>query len=171
MSTLCLCFSLLFLIGKDELIPILCTLNLSCSNALQFHQFNGPYTSLSLSLCSRYDVKGIPEDKARILFAGNNFWGRTLAAISSSDDPTAFKGFGPYMPGFTTLQYNNLAALEAELERDGEHVAAFMVEPIQGEAGGELVASYHGITCTYIHSLYLHDKIFLSNLSNTNFPS
>lgn len=95
----------------------------------------GGETAIKLARRWGYDVKGIPEDKARILFAGNNFWGRTLAAISSSDDPTAFKGFGPYMPGFTTLQYNNLAALEAELERDGEHVAAFMVEPIQGEAG------------------------------------
>ncbi len=48
-------------------------------------------------------MKGIAEGKARILFAGNNFWGRTLAAISSSDDPTAFKGFGPFMPGFSSV--------------------------------------------------------------------
>lgn len=148
MSTLYFCFSLLFLIGKDEFN----FMHLPYNNALRYNLFHRltPHhlCIIRISLCSRYDVKGIPEDKARILFAGNNFWGRTLAAISSSDDPTAYKGFGPYMPGFTTLEYNNLAALEAELERDGEHVAAFMVEPIQGEAGGESVANYHDITCT-----------------------
>lgn len=72
-----------------------------------------------------------------MIFAGNNFWGRTLAAISSSNDPTAYKGFGPFMPGFTSVRYNNLDELEAEFEEDGENIAAFMVEPIQGEAGGE----------------------------------
>ena len=60
------------------------------------------------------------------------------AAISSSSDPTAYRGFGPYMPGFATLKYNNLEVIEAELKRDADHIAAFMVEPIQGEAGGEI---------------------------------
>ena len=80
-----------------------------------------------------YLKKGIEENKARIIFAKGNFWGRTLAAISSSDDPTSFKGFGPYMPGYDLIPYNDLKALEMELK--DPNVCAFMVEPIQGEAG------------------------------------
>jgi ornithine--oxo-acid transaminase len=80
-----------------------------------------------------YLKKGIPENKARIIFAKGNFWGRTLAAISSSDDPLSFKDFGPYMPGYDLIPYNDLEALETELK--DFNVAAFMVEPIQGEAG------------------------------------
>ena len=80
-----------------------------------------------------YQKKGIEENKARIIFAKGNFWGRTLAAISSSDDPTSYEGFGPYMPGYDLIPYNNLDALEQELE--DPNVCAFMVEPIQGEAG------------------------------------
>ena len=80
-----------------------------------------------------YQKKGIEENKARIIFAKGNFWGRTLAAISSSDDPTSYKGFGPYMPGYDLIPYNNLDALEEELK--DSNVCAFMVEPIQGEAG------------------------------------
>ena len=91
---------------------------------------------------SRYEVKGIRENQARVLFAGNNFWGRTLAAVSSSNDPTAFKGFGPYMPGFAIVEYNNVAALEAEFKKDSENIAAFMVEPIQGEAGGKFEVAF-----------------------------
>ena len=80
-----------------------------------------------------YQKKGIEENKARIIFAKGNFWGRTLAAISSSDDPTSYEGFGPYMPGYDLIPYNNLDALEKELK--DSNVCAFMVEPIQGEAG------------------------------------
>ncbi len=80
-----------------------------------------------------YLKKGIPENKARILFAKGNFWGRTLAAISSSDDPISYEGFGPYMPGYDLIPYNDLESLESELK--DPNVAAFMVEPIQGEAG------------------------------------
>ena len=80
-----------------------------------------------------YLKKGIEENKARIIFAKGNFWGRTLAAISSSDDPVSYKGFGPYMPGYDLIPYNDLNALEIELK--DLNVAAFMVEPIQGEAG------------------------------------
>ena len=80
-----------------------------------------------------YLKKGIPENQARILFAKGNFWGRTLAAISSSDDPVSYKGFGPYMPGYDLIPYNDLESLEQELK--DPNVAAFMVEPIQGEAG------------------------------------
>lgn len=95
----------------------------------------GGETAVKLARKWGYQVKGIPHNKARILFANNNFWGRTLAAISSSNDPTAFHEFGPYMPGFSTTPYGDLETLEAEFERDSEHIAAFMVEPIQGEAG------------------------------------
>jgi ornithine--oxo-acid transaminase len=80
-----------------------------------------------------YLKKLIPENKARIIFAKGNFWGRTLAAISSSDDPLSYKDFGPYMPGYDLIPYNDLNALEKELK--DPNVAAFMVEPIQGEAG------------------------------------
>jgi len=80
-----------------------------------------------------YEKKNIPENKARIIFANGNFWGRTLAAISSSDDPSSYRGFGPYMPGYDLIPYNDLEALENELK--DPNVCAFMVEPIQGEAG------------------------------------
>tara|TARA_B100000900_G_scaffold334600_1_gene295949 strand:- start:9158 stop:10369 length:1212 start_codon:yes stop_codon:yes gene_type:complete len=80
-----------------------------------------------------YMKKGIPNNKARIIFAKGNFWGRTLAAISSSDDPLSYEGFGPYMPGYDLIPYDNLEALEEEFK--DPNVAAFMVEPIQGEAG------------------------------------
>lgn len=81
-----------------------------------------------------YKVKKIPDKQAKILFAENNFWGRTLAAISASTDPQSYDGFGPFMPGFETIPYNDLAALEQKLKNDS-NFCAFMVEPIQGEAG------------------------------------
>lgn len=80
-----------------------------------------------------YLKKGIPENEAIILFAKGNFWGRTLAAISSSDDPLSYTGFGPYMPGYKLINYNDLVDLENHLQN--KNVCAFMVEPIQGEAG------------------------------------
>ena len=80
-----------------------------------------------------YEVKGIEENKAKIIFVNGNFWGRTLAAISTSDDPLSYKGFGPYMPGYETIPYNDLNALEESFQ--DKNVCAFMVEPIQGEAG------------------------------------
>jgi ornithine--oxo-acid transaminase len=95
----------------------------------------GGETAVKLARKWGYMVKGIPENKARVIFANQNFWGRTLAAISSSNDPTAYHQFGPYMPGFSHVPFNDIAALEAEFEKDGDNIAAFMVEPIQGEAG------------------------------------
>ena len=80
-----------------------------------------------------YLKKNIKKNQARIIFATGNFWGRTLAAISSSDDPLSYEGFGPYMPGYDLVPYNDLKALENELK--DPNVCAFMVEPIQGEAG------------------------------------
>ena len=89
----------------------------------------------ALKLCRKwaYKVKGIEENKAKILFAENNFWGRTLAAVSSSTDPSAYSDYGPYLPGFEIVKYNDLESLEKALE--DPNVAGFMVEPIQGEAG------------------------------------
>jgi ornithine--oxo-acid transaminase len=89
----------------------------------------------ALKLCRKwaYKVKGIKKNKAKILFAENNFWGRTLAAVSSSTDPSAFNDYGPYLPGFEIVKYNNLNALEKALE--DPNIAGYMVEPIQGEAG------------------------------------
>lgn len=80
-----------------------------------------------------YKVKGIPKNQAKTVFAENNFWGRTLAAVSSSTDPDAYSDYGPFMPGFVNVPFNNLAALEEEIK--DPNTAAFMVEPIQGEAG------------------------------------
>lgn len=59
-----------------------------------------------------YDVKGVPANQARIVFAENNFWGRSLAAVSSSTNPSCYSGFGPYMPGLAIVPYNDLQALE-----------------------------------------------------------
>lgn len=80
-----------------------------------------------------YEVKGVPANQAQIIFAEGNFWGRTISAISSSTDPSSYTNFGPFTPGFITIPYNDLAALEDKLK--DSNVAAFMVEPIQGEAG------------------------------------
>ncbi|XP_046658273.1 ornithine aminotransferase, mitochondrial isoform X2 [Homalodisca vitripennis] len=93
----------------------------------------GGETACKLARKWGYKTKKIPKDQARIIFAEGNFWGRTLSAVSSSTDPTCYEGFGPFMPGFSIIPYNDLAALEKELK--DPNVAAFMVEPIQGEAG------------------------------------
>lgn len=95
----------------------------------------GGETAIKLARRWAYDVKGVPDNKARVVFAKNNFWGRTMSAISSSSDKDAYGGFGPFMPGFDSVPFNDADALEAAFERDAKHIAAFMVEPIQGEAG------------------------------------
>lgn len=89
----------------------------------------------AIKLCRRwgYQNKGIEEGKARIIVCANNFHGRTSTVISFSTDPLATNGFGPYMPGFTIIPYNDLPALAVELRN--KNVAGFLVEPIQGEAG------------------------------------
>lgn len=93
----------------------------------------GGETAVKLARRWGYDKKGIPVNEAKIIFAEGNFWGRTLAAISSSTDSSSTKGFGPFMPGYELVPYNNLKALEVKLQ--DPRIAAFMVEPIQGEAG------------------------------------
>ena len=93
----------------------------------------GGETAIKLARKWAYKVKGVVEQKAKIIFAEGNFHGRTLAIISASTDPDAKEGFGPYMPGFEIIPYNDLDAL-TQAVKDPD-VAAFMVEPIQGEAG------------------------------------
>ena len=117
----------------------------------------------ALKLCRKwaYKVKGIQENKAKILFAENNFWGRTLAAVSSSTDPSAYADYGPYLPGFEIVKYNDLDALEKALE--DPNVAGFMVEPIQGEAGvmvpdeGYLKKAYD--LCKSKNVLFIADEV------------
>jgi ornithine--oxo-acid transaminase len=89
----------------------------------------------AIKLCRKwgYEVKGIKEDNARIIVCEGNFHGRTSTVISFSNDPLARKNFGPFMPGFISIPYNDLNAL-ANVLRDKE-VSGFLVEPIQGEAG------------------------------------
>jgi ornithine--oxo-acid transaminase len=89
----------------------------------------------AIKLCRKwaYEVKGVPTDQAKIIFVNGNFWGRTLAAISSSTDEACRKNFGPFLSGYELIPYNDLDAL-AEALKD-PNVAGFMVEPIQGEAG------------------------------------
>ena len=94
----------------------------------------GGETAIKLARRWGYTVKQIPENQAKIVFVEGNFWGRTMAAISSSSDPSSFAGFGPFMPGFSLIPYNDIDALESILASD-PHIAGFMFEPIQGEAG------------------------------------
>lgn len=117
----------------------------------------------ALKLCRKwaYTVKGVPDNQAKILFVEGNFWGRTLAAISSSSDPSSYEGFGPFMPGYEVIPYNDLAALETALQ--DPNVAGFMVEPIQGEAGvvvpdeGYLSSAY--ALCNQHQVLFIADEV------------
>jgi ornithine--oxo-acid transaminase len=90
-------------------------------------------TAVKLARKWAYLVKGVPQNKAKVVFAKNNFWGRSIAAVSSSTDPSSYKDYGPFVPGFEIVPYNDLAALEKSIS--DPNTAAFMVEPIQGEAG------------------------------------
>ena len=93
----------------------------------------GGETAVKLARKWAYEVKKVPANQAKIIFVEGNFWGRTLGAISSSTDPSSTTGFGPFMPGYEIIPYNDISALENALK--DPNVAAFMVEPIQGEAG------------------------------------
>lgn len=93
----------------------------------------GVETAMKLVRKWAYTKKGIPQNQARILFAKDNFHGRTISVISASNDPEAKNDFGPFTPGISSIAYNDIQALEKELE--DPNVAAFIVEPIQGEAG------------------------------------
>lgn len=121
----------------------------------------GGETALKLARRWAYDIKGVPENKAKIVFANGNFWGRTLAAISSSNDPSSYKGFGPYMPGYELVDYNDLIGLENAIK--DPNTAAFMVEPIQGEAG--VIVPHEGYLkgvrelCDKYNVLFIADEV------------
>lgn len=118
-------------------------------------------TALKLARKWAYLKKGIPADQAKIIVCENNFHGRTITIVSMSTDPDARKDFGPFTPGFATIPYNDLDALAKELE--DPNVAAFLVEPIQGEAGvyvpdeGYLKKSYD--MCKAKNVLYIADEV------------
>lgn len=90
-------------------------------------------TAVKMARKWAYQQKGVSRDQAKVVFARHNFWGRTMAAISSSTDPVSYDDYGPFMPGFEVVDYNNLEQLEKAIS--DPNCAAFMVEPIQGEAG------------------------------------
>ena len=93
----------------------------------------GGETAVKLARKWGYEVKKVTDDSAKIIFVEGNFWGRTLGAISSSTDPSSTNGFGPFMPGYEIIPYNDIESLKDSLK--DPNVVAFMVEPIQGEAG------------------------------------
>jgi ornithine--oxo-acid transaminase len=93
----------------------------------------GVETALKLARRWGYRVKGIPDNEAKVVVCEGNFHGRTITVISASSDPDSYAGFGPHTPGFVKIPYDDLAALEAALA--DPTVCAFLVEPIQGEAG------------------------------------
>lgn len=121
----------------------------------------GGETAIKLARRWAYTKKGVEENKAKIIFAEGNFWGRTLAAISSSTDPSSYHQFGPFMPGFELVPYNDTIALERALQ--DPNVAAFMVEPIQGEAGvvipDEGYLTKVRALCTQYNVLFIADEI------------
>ncbi|KQS94321.1 ornithine--oxo-acid transaminase [Chryseobacterium sp. Leaf394] len=105
-------------------------------------------TAVKLARKWSYEVKGISENAAKIVVCENNFHGRTTTIVSFSNDPDANKNYGPFTPGFVKIPYNDLNALEEVLKNDAQNIAAFLVEPIQGEAG-----------------VYVPDENFLKNAS------
>ncbi|XP_069755848.1 ornithine aminotransferase, mitochondrial [Narcine bancroftii] len=121
----------------------------------------GGETACKLARKWAYEVKGIPKYKAKILFAAGNFWGRTMSAISSSTDSSSYEGFGPFLPGFEIIPYNDLPAIERAFQ--DPCMAAFMVEPIQGEAG--IIIPDHGYLqgvrelCTKYNVLFIADEV------------
>ncbi|XP_071089528.1 ornithine aminotransferase, mitochondrial-like [Haliotis cracherodii] len=121
----------------------------------------GGETACKLARKWAYLVKGVPNNQARIIFAAGNFWGRTLAAVSSSTDPDCYNGYGPYMPGLSIVNYDDISALEKELQ--DPNVCAYMMEPIQGEAG--VVVPQEGYLrkvrelCTKYNVLWIADEV------------
>tara|TARA_B110001452_G_scaffold214424_1_gene185342 strand:- start:642 stop:1874 length:1233 start_codon:yes stop_codon:yes gene_type:complete len=121
----------------------------------------GGETAVKLARKWGYEVKKIPKDAAKIVFVEGNFWGRTLGAISSSTDSSSTNGFGPFMPGYEIIPYDDIDALKASLS--DPNVAAFMVEPIQGEAGvvvpsdDYLISAYN--LCKEKNVLFIADEV------------
>jgi len=121
----------------------------------------GDETAFKLARKWAYAVKGIPENKAKIIFCEGNFHGRTMMAVSASNDPDCKDGYGPYLPGIELIPFNNIPALKKALE--DPNVAAFLVEPIQGEAGvmvpdeGYLKKAYD--LCKSKNVLFIADEV------------
>lgn len=122
----------------------------------------GGETALKLTRKWAYLIKGIPQNQAKMVFAKGNFWGRTLAAISSSTDASSTNDFGPLLPGYIVIPYDDLNALEDTFKSD-PNIAGFMVEPIQGEAG--VVVPHEGYLrgvrnlCTKYNVLFIADEV------------
>jgi ornithine--oxo-acid transaminase len=118
-------------------------------------------TAVKLARRWAYEKKGVAANEAVILFPEGNFWGRTIAAISSSTDPSSYTNFGPFVPGFSLVPYNDLVALETAFKNN--NVAGFMLEPIQGEAGVVLPDEGYlkGVRdlCTRYNVLMIADEI------------
>ncbi len=120
-------------------------------------------TALKLSRKWAYQVKGVEENEAIIVTCRDNFHGRTISIISYSTDDNAKKEYGPYTPGFEAIDYNDSEALKTILEKKGKYIAAFLVEPIQGEAGvvvpdeGYLKECYE--LCKQHNVLFVADEI------------
>ena len=121
----------------------------------------GGETAVKLARKWGYTIKGIPSNKAKIIFASGNFWGRTIAAISTSQDADSYSDFGPFVPGFEIVEYNNIGALETAFQ--DPYVAAFMVEPIQGEAGVIMPSDDYlqkvRTLCTKYNVLWIADEV------------
>ena len=121
----------------------------------------GDETAFKLARKWAYAVKGIPENKAKIIFCEGNFHGRTMMAVSASNDPDCKDGYGPYLPGIELIPFNNILALEKALQ--DPNVCAFLVEPIQGEAGvmvpdeGYLKKAYN--LCKSKNVLFIADEV------------
>ncbi|XP_063976474.1 ornithine aminotransferase, mitochondrial-like [Diachasmimorpha longicaudata] len=118
--------------------------------------------SIKLARHWGYKIKKIPTDKATVLFAENNFWGRSLAAISASTEPLNYKDFGPLVPNFEKIPFDDLKILEEKLKTN-PHICAFMVEPIQGEAGVRIPTDGYlrGVRhlCTKYNVLWIADEV------------
>ena len=120
-------------------------------------------TALKLARKWGYEVKGIPENQAKIIVCNENFHGRTLAMISFSTDPEAYGNYGPFLPGVVKIPYDDLDALEKTLDEIGEETCAFLLEPIQGEAGvyvphdGYLKGAYD--LCKKHNVLFIADEV------------
>lgn len=127
-------------------------------------------TAVKLARRWGYEIKGIPPNQAKVVFVEGNFWGRSISAISSSTDPESYGGYGPYVPGFVIIPYNDLNALEVSYNAywlignveqkavSDPLVAGFMVEPIQGESG--IIIPSDG---------YLRDAYSICKKNNVNF--
>lgn len=137
------------LLGYDKVLPI--------NSGVEAAE-----TACKLARKWGYVKKKIPDNQAKIIFAENNYWGRTMSAISASTDPTCTENYGPFMPGFIIIPYNDLSSLELMLKSD-PNICAFMVEPIQGEAG--IIVPSPGYLkgvrelCTKYNVLWIDDEV------------